>query len=382
MDSEFFIGLISGTSMDGVDAALVEFKQTSPTADHVELIHALCYPIDPSLVKSLQGLVETGQISLGELGQMDARLGDTFAQATLALLEQAGVSADRVKAIGSHGQTIWHDTNTADKNLTNSLQIADPNRIAQKTGITTVADIRRRDIAAGGQGAPLVPAFHAQFFSDEEEDRIALNIGGIANITLLASQPDSPTLGFDTGPGNCLLDRWIERQLGKKQDENGSWAKAGIVKQELLECLLTDPYFSQPPPKSTGTEYFSFNWLEGKLAGFENLRPEDVQCTLVELTAKTIRDSCIALMPEAKTVYVCGGGAHNSYLMERLSVLFGKTRVSTTLYLGIDPDWVEAMAFAWIARETLAGRAGNCPSVTGANQPVVLGGIYPAFSSK
>lgn len=382
-ESEFFIGLMSGTSMDGIDAALVEFRPSpDDQGGRIELIAALCHPLDTSLVRALQDLVETGDTSLKRLGQLDAQLGQCFADAAAQLLKKSSLPAARISAIGSHGQTIWHDVGATDKQLANSMQIADPNRIAQQTGITTVADFRRRDIAAGGQGAPLVPAFHAAYFATDQEDRITLNIGGIANIALLPRDQGAPILGCDTGPGNCLLDRWIQRHHNKKYDAGGEWARAGTVNHPLLDALLADPYFSQESPKSTGTDYFSIDWLLKRLSGLDEPSPEDVQCTLVELTARSIRDTCLDMMPNAQAIYVCGGGAQNAYLMERLARLVDPIRVETTASLGIDPDWVEAMAFAWIARETLANRAANCPSVTGASQPVVLGAIYPAFSRK
>jgi anhydro-N-acetylmuramic acid kinase len=253
------------------------------------------------------------------------------------------------------------------------LQIGNPAIIAERTGITTVADFRRRDLAAGGQGAPLVPAFHEALFRSVERHRIVLNIGGIANITCLPSHPDETVTGFDTGPGNCLMDAWVRQQTGQAMDENGHFAARGEVSPALLERLLADDYFRQPPPKSTGTDYFSLDWLTARLPA-EPIAAADVQATLLELTARSI---AAAIDQRTQQVLVCGGGVHNPLLMQRLDELLPCPVVSTAV-AGLSPDWVEAAAFAWLARQALAGQAGNLPAVTGAAGPRILGAIYPA----
>ncbi|HET8705381.1 MAG TPA: anhydro-N-acetylmuramic acid kinase, partial [Pseudomonadales bacterium] len=277
--------------------------------------------------------------------------------------------------IGSHGHTLRHRP-LLDAPF--SWQIGDPNVIAERTGITTVADFRRRDVAAGGQGAPLVPAFHAHVFGDEDFDRVVLNIGGIANVTILPDRKSQrPVRGFDTGPGNALLNDWTERHLGKSFDDNGNWARSGVVCDELLSELLKDTYFTKPVPKSCGREQFNLNWLEERLFHFPQLRACDVQATLVELTAATVALAIKAQASDARDLFVCGGGAHNAYLMERIAALSGLDAQKTEM-LGVPADWVEAMAFAWLAWQTLERRTGNLPSVTGASRPVILGAIYPA----
>ena len=290
-------------------------------------------------------------------------------------MAEAGVAHRQVKAIGSHGQTVRH---RPQGRLAFSLQIGDPSRIAERTGITTVADFRRRDIAAGGEGAPLVPAFHAALFRRPGEARAVLNVGGIANLTLLPGDPGAQISGFDTGPGNRLLDDWIRRHHGQDYDARGAWAATGQVEATLLEALLADPYFVRPPPKSTGTEHFNLAWAERSLPQLATLNREDVQATFAELTARSIGAAAAparACRPSA--CWCVAGAATTMHLMERIATAARGMQVETTDAHGIDADWVEAMAFAWLARETLAGRPGNLPAVTGAQGPRVLGGIYP-----
>ncbi len=367
--TELYVGLISGTSMDAVDAALVEFDAGAPrlVASHShslpaelrDALHALCRP--------------GGTDELHQTARLDVAVGRLFAEATIILLEGAGVSPTAVRAIGSHGQTLRHQP---DGNLPYTVQIGDPNTLAESTGITTVADFRRRDLAAGGQGAPLVPAFHAATLAHPGENRVALNIGGMANLTLLPAANAGEMIGFDTGPGNVLLDGWCNHVRGQPFDRDGAWAASGEVDRALLEILLADPYFSRPPPKSTGREDFNLDWLEAAL-GARQLAEADVQATAAELTARSAAAAILGVCPDCARVMVCGGGAHNGDLLARLAAHLSGTVVETTAAHGIDPDWVEAMAFAWLARETLAGRPGNVPAVTGARHPVVLGGIYP-----
>jgi anhydro-N-acetylmuramic acid kinase len=365
---QLFIGLMSGTSMDGIDAALVRID-----ARRVELLASHAHPWPEGLQRDIRSIAHRGQAGLDQLGQVDAGAGEAFAGAVQVLLAQAGVSAEQIAAIGSHGQTLCHGPRATHPY---TLQIGDPNRIVERTGITTVADFRRRDIAAGGQGAPLVPAFHQALLRSAEEDRVVLNIGGIANVTLLPADPEEPVSGYDTGPGNCLMDAWSELHRQQRYDDRGAWAATGQAHEQLLHTLLADPYFSEPPPKSTGTEYFSLTWLERHIR--QQLPAEDVQASLCELTTRSIADAIKRDLPDTSRVLVCGGGARNEELMRRLQAALPGADVQSTAPLGLEPDWVEAMAFAWLAQQTLAGRAGNIPSVTGAGHPVVLGAIYPA----
>jgi anhydro-N-acetylmuramic acid kinase len=297
-----------------------------------------------------------------------------FAQAAIALLQHADVSPDKVSAIGSHGQTIRHEPRAP---FPYSLQIGNPNVIAEITGITTVADFRRYDIAAGGEGAPLVPAFHNEVFRSPDHDRVVVNIGGIANITLLPGDRNSPVLGFDTGPGNVLMDGWCERHLGAVFDNDGQWCASGNIHAGLLDALSTHSYFDLEPPKSTGREDFNLQWLDTILRETAlSPAPQDVQATLCELTAWSISKAIHTYASRAREVLVCGGGAHNRILMQSLKVHLQDIALHSTEQFGIPPDWVESAAFAWIAKQTLSGRPGNLPSVTGAKYSVVLGGIY------
>lgn len=360
---------MSGTSVDGIDAALVDLSGTHP-----QLKRAHTYPWSADLQpRILAVLTNPDTVSLQELGGLDALLGEAFANAALELIAEAGIETSQITAIGSHGQTLFHapgDTPAF------SLQAGDANRIAELTGITTVADFRRRDIAAGGQGAPLVPAFHRALFHDPNTPRAVLNIGGMANLTLLPTDADAVT-GFDTGPGNVLLDAWHHKHCQNDFDNNGDWARSGGLNPPLLEQLLAHPYFSQPPPKSTGRELFCLRWLEQQLqTGHQHLPAVDVQTTLLELTAHSISLSLQQAMPDVEQLLVCGGGAHNGFLMQRLQELLPDCGVESTEKYGLHPDWVEAVAFAWLAKQTLAGKPGNLPAVTGASHSVVLGGIY------
>lgn len=364
-----FIGLMSGTSLDGIDAVLVEFNETLP-----RLIAAETTPFEPALRADLLSLCLPGANEIERMGRADRALGQAFASATLQLLQKAGLPAAAIAAIGSHGQTIRHRPNS---DLAFTLQIGDPGTIAEMTGVTTIADFRRRDIAAGGQGAPLVPAFHRSVFGGDR-NRVILNIGGMANITALPADREMAVLGFDTGPGNTLLDSWIAHTRQLAFDRDGAWASSGKVDQGLLDGMLADPYFSQPPPKSTGREHFNLDWLLHHLAQRSDLNAEDVQATLAELTATSIVGALAQLPFAAHEVFVCGGGAYNRDLMLRLERLLHPRLLGHTGQLGIAPEWVEAAAFAWLARETLAGRPGNEPAVTGAKRACILGGIYPA----
>lgn len=367
----YYVGLMSGTSVDGIDAVLVDLSDARPV-----LLAAGTRNWDTTLREAiLATLDQPSRVSLESLGQLDAALGDAFADAALDVVREAGLQPDQIVAIGSHGQTLFHAPSARPPF---SLQVGDPSRIAAKTGVTTVADFRRRDIAEGGQGAPLVPAFHRAVFGDRSRSRAVLNIGGIANLTLLPAGADAVS-GFDTGPGNVLLDAWIDRQRGLAFDREGAWARSGSCHQPLLERLLQQPYLQRQPPKSTGRELFSLRWLEALLdPDFRALAPADVQATLAEFTATTVAAALARFAPPVDELFVCGGGAHNRFLMQRLSALLPNCPVDTTDALGLGPDWVEATAFAWLARQTLEGRPGNIPGVTGARRTAVLGAIYPA----
>ena len=369
---ELYVGLISGTSTDGVDAALVDFEGSRP-----RLIKALNHPYPAELRARVERLITPQwRGTLTEVGQVHAALGRVFADAVLRILKEADATPAAVAAIGSHGQTVCHAPQGEDRF---TLQLGDPNRIATFTGITTVADFRGKDMALGGQGAPLVPAFHATLLHSSTEDRVVVNLGGIANLTLLPADQDRPALGFDTGPANTLMDGWIGRHKHQDFDRNGSWASSGRPDTALLERLLAEPYFALPAPKSTGRELFNQAWLDGHLlAHGQHIAPQDVQATLLELTARSIATAVESCELPPGRLIACGGGTHNAALMDRLGELLAPCPVQTTDEFGIPADWMEAMAFAWLARQTLTKRPGNLPSATGAQRAAVLGAIYAA----
>ena len=366
--SEYFIGLISGTSMDGVDAAVVEFGDSGPN-----IVRAKCIPYPDDARRRLRQIIERpDSVPLDELGELDVLLGGCFARAALYALDDSGLDAKDITAIGSHGQNLRH---RPDAHYPFSWQGGNPAVIAAETRITTVGDFRSRDVALGGQGAPLTPAFHQAMFSTADEFRVVLNIGGIANVTALPKGGE--VLGFDTGPGNSLMDIWICDHKGLPMDRDGAWAASGSVHPGFLYLSKGDAYFSQSPPKSTGREYFNRLWLANLLSRI-NPAPDaaDVQATLSELTAETISDAIARHAAGAERVLVCGGGVHNTHLMERLAELMPKREVVSTAEHGLDPDWVEAAAFAWLARRTLRRETGNLPTVTGASEATVLGAVH------
>lgn len=364
--SGLFIGLMSGTSLDGVDAVLLRFEP------ELSVEFARTYDLPDALVKNLLALSQTdAQIHLDDAGRLDTELGQCFANVVLQCLRDANLTADAVTAIGSHGQTLRHAPH-GEHPFT--LQLGDAHIIAEQCGIDTVADFRRRDVAAGGQGAPLVPAFHAAIFSNAGEARAVLNMGGIANLTLLSR--DGSVRGFDTGPGNGLMDAWCRQHRNKSFDAHGEFAASGTVHAELLQRCLADAWFKLAPPKSTGRDQFNLVWLQAKMQGLD-ISPADVQATLAALTAHTIADALQSEMPSCQRVLVCGGGSHNPVLMQQLGDLLASIQIDTTAAHGLDPDYVEAAAFAWLAKENLAGRAGNLPAVTGARGLRVLGVLYP-----
>ncbi|MGH8026980.1 MAG: anhydro-N-acetylmuramic acid kinase [Pseudoxanthomonas sp.] len=365
--AQLYLGLISGTSADGIDAALVRFEP------HCELVFGRTYPWDETLRPRLIALGQGGQAtSLDELGELDTTLARAFADAATRAIADSGTDRNQVRAIGSHGQTVRH---RPESSAAFTWQMGDGNVIAERSGLTTVADFRRRDVAAGGHGAPLMPAFHAAMLHSMQEDRAVLNLGGIGNFTLLPRAGE--VRGFDTGPANALMDAWCERHTGQAYDAAGAFAASGAVDAGLLARLLDDPWFALPPPKSTGREQFHLRWLESRL-GAEPSSPADVQATLLELSAVTVADALRATQPGTARVLGCGGGVRNAALMARISANLPGVMVESTAVHGLDPDYVEAMGFAWLARETLAGRPGNLPSVTGAKGPRILGTIYPA----
>ena len=368
MAGDLFLGLISGTSADGIDAALVRFQPRTA------VVAAQTFPWPAPLRRALLALAQEPDAALSPdaFGQLDAEAGEAFAAAALSLLQQAGVGREAVAGIGSHGQTIRH---RPDGDFPFSLQLGDPARIAERTGITTVADFRRRDVAAGGQGAPLMPAFHAALFGGATRDRAVLNLGGIANLTLLPGD-GAAVRGFDTGPANALLDGWCEATTGQPFDREGALAAAGEVDESLLARLLAEPWFARPAPKSTGREVFHGRWLDARLG--ECRAAADVQATLVELTAATVAAALLRELPGCTELLVCGGGVHNPVLMRRLAARLPQLAVASTASAGLDPDHVEACGFAWLAAQTLAGLPGNLPSVTGARGPRILGAIHPA----
>lgn len=362
------IGLMSGTSMDGVDAVLCDIAPATG-ATRIEAHARVSY--DTSLRARLLILQADPDhpLSLRELASLDHAVGDSFAQAALALIAKADVDRDTIEVIGSHGQTVFHDPVISH----NSLQIGDPGLIAARCGVAVVADFRRADLAHAGQGAPLVPAFHRACFA-AQAPCIVLNLGGIANVTILAA--DGRTSGFDTGPANGLMDMWISHHQGRAFDPNGEWARSGKLSDELLEACLADDYFMKPPPKSTGRDYFNLAWLRSRYAQLDKLPPADVQRTLCELTAASIAASVRLHAPDAPRLYICGGGRRNRLLIETMASRLPQVKLDLTDSLGIDGDLIEAAAFAWLGWRRLVQLPGNIPDVTGAVREAVLGGLY------
>lgn len=360
-----YIGVMSGTSLDGLDIALIEQDPA------IKLIATHYIPMPDSLRSELLGLCASGPDEIARSAIAQQRWVTLAAQGIHALLDQQSLKPEDIRAIGSHGQTIRHEPARGF-----TVQIGNPALLTELTGITVVSDFRSRDVAAGGQGAPLVPAFHEALFGERTGNRAVLNVGGFSNLSLI--ETGKPVAGFDCGPGNVLLDAWIHQQRGEHFDRDGLWAASGKLERQLLAALLSDPFFVTKGPKSTGREVFNLEWLQQHLARLPAFAPEDVQATLLELTAVTIVESLQAAQPQTETLLICGGGAHNTTLMNRLAALLPSTHVSSTATCGVDPDWVEAMAFAWLAHCCLEGIAANRPSVTGARGLRVLGAIYPA----
>lgn len=368
MGTALFIGLMSGTSLDGVDAALVDFSTAQSPAQACTIIGTCFLPYTPDLRADLLMLHNSTANELERTALMANRLAGLYARAVQQLLQNTGTDPTAVNAIGCHGQTIRHRPE-----LGFTLQIGNAALLAELTGLDVVADFRSRDIAAGGQGAPLVPAFHQAVFADSQHNRVIVNIGGIANLSGLAV--NGQVCGFDSGPGNMLMDAWAERHLGKAYDESGYWAATGKIIDALLDSLLAHDFFKLTPPKSTGRDLFNIQWLEQYLElGYV---AADVQRTLLELTALSIATAITDHCANADEIYICGGGAHNQTLMSRLQQLLQPRKLGLSDELGVPADWVEAAAFAWLAKQAIARQPGNLPGVTGAKGLRILGAIYP-----
>lgn len=360
-----YIGVMSGTSLDGLDIALIELGAG------IKLLATHYTPMPDVLRNELLSLCSSGPDEVARCAIAENHWVELAAQGINSLLKQQNLPPQAIRAIGSHGQTIRHEPAQGF-----TVQIGNPALLAELTHICVVSDFRRRDVAAGGQGAPLVPAFHEALFTDDVGDRAVLNVGGFSNLSLIT--PQNPVAGFDCGPGNVLLDAWIQHKRNELYDRNGQWASSGKVATLLLDTLLSDPFFQTTGPKSTGREVFNLPWLMNHLSALPAFAPQDVQATLLELTAQTIVQSLRVAQPNTRELLVCGGGAHNDALMARLAQLLEHTQVSSTQAKGVDPDWVEAMAFAWLAHCCLENIPTNRPSVTGARGLRVLGAIYPA----
>lgn len=361
MSTPLYVGLMSGTSLDGVDGVLTAFNGS---------LHAAYVPFPGPLREELLALQAATENEIERAALVGNQLAELYARCVQQLLREAGLPATAVKAIGVHGQTVRHRPD-----LGFTRQVNNPALLAELTGIDVIADFRSRDIAAGGQGAPLVPAFHRAVFGSQTATRVVVNIGGIANLSVL--QPGGEVLGYDTGPGNVLMDAWASIHLGTPYDPGGEWAASGRPLADMLTDMLTEPYLAAPPPKSTGRDLFNPNWLQQRLARFTHRLPADIQATLAAFTVRTIIDAIQRDAPDAESIYICGGGALNSHLMRSLQHELGKPVVSTE-QLGIAPTQVEASAFAWLAARFCDGLPGNLPAVTGARGLRVLGALYPA----
>ena len=366
MPSLLYIGLMSGTSLDGIDVALVDFADGASLIAHSHVL------LPGALKAELLTLTQSNaMLSFDQIGRLETALGQAFADAVNQFCSSHNIQAKDISAIGSHGQTVRHQPYGE---LPFTLQLGDANIIAERTKIKTVADFRRRDVAAGGQGAPLVPAFHHALFAKAQTNRAVVNIGGIANITVLTSNGD--VMGFDTGPGNGLMDAWCQANWQMPYDDQGLKAQQGEVDKELLNKLLADPWLQLPPPKSTGRDVYNLAWLNSFLTE-SKLKPESVLRTLNEFTARTITEALLQQCSQLDDVFICGGGIHNSLLMQSIQNLL-PCNVQSTAILGVNPDYVEAMAFAWLAKQCIEGKAGNVVNVTGAFGPRILGAIYQA----
>lgn len=359
---------MTGSSVDAIDAALVHFDSGAP-----QLIKAVSKPFSPDTRNRIIQVTHGEPCSVSEICSLDAKIGAELADAAQDLIDESDIEAKTVVAIGSHGQTVCH---LPDETPSGTMQLGDAAQIAERTGITTVADFRHRDMAAGGQGAPFAPVFHAAVLRSDTEDRCVVNLGGIANVTVLPKQASAPVVGFDTGPASALLDLWSQKNIGKRFDRDGEWSSGGTVIESLLQLWLDDTFFHRQPPKSTGRDYFDEHWLNAKLAPAHNA--QDVQATLAELSAHTVADAVKQHAPQSKRVLICGGGVNNRDLLARIQRHLDDRIVESTSVHGVDPHWVEAMMIAWLTARTLSGLPGNLPSVTGAAGERICGAIYPA----
>ena len=364
-----FIGVMSGSSLDGIDVALTEI-----TDDYCKIVATHFQAYSAEIKQSLLALHFPSENELEKSALMANQLASLYAQAINSLLSNNQLSSKDVTAVGCHGQTIRHQPRLNDT-VGYTVQLGNHALLAELTNITVVGDFRSRDIAAGGQGAPLVPAFHKDVFAHPDKNRAIVNIGGIANITYLARNGD--VFGFDSGPGNLLLDHWVKNSLGQEYDADGAWAATGVINQTLLSHMLADSYFALPPPKSTGRDHFNQAWLTRHIAQLD-CQPQDIAHTLVALTSQTIDEAIHQYCPEVDEVYLCGGGAHNRLLRDSIAASLNPIALSTTDQLGVNVDWVEAGAFAWLARQTMHNKTSNLPAATGAHGSRVLGAIYPA----
>lgn len=379
-----FIGVMSGSSLDGVDVALITLSNAikpnarnldqSCNAQQCNVIATRFQPYTAAIKDALLSLHFPQDNEIEKAALMANQLARLYAEAINTLLLNHGTKADQVSAIGCHGQTIRHQPRHKN-NIGYTIQLSNNALLAELTNITVVGDFRNRDIAANGQGAPLVPAFHQAIFASDKKNRAIINIGGIANTSYLSK--DGKVTGFDSGPGNILLDHWAKLKLGKSFDADGSWSSTGTVQSTLLKAMLNEPYFSLPPPKSTGRDLFNESWLTHHIAG-KGFSNQDVARTLVELTAASIHQHLIQHCPKVDEVYICGGGVHNKLLLDCLQQRLDKIPILLTNHLNIDADWVEAVAFAWLAQQTVTNKPGNLPTATGANGLRILGAIYPA----
>lgn len=362
---EYFIGLMSGTSVDAIDAVLMDFSKSN-----THIVSSYSQTISSQLRVDINTLISTRKFPIGH-EKLDEQFAQASYEAVKNILIQATVDADNIAAIGSHGQTVFHDPKGIPAV---SIQIGNPQSIADISGIPTIGNFRQADIDAGGQGAPLACAYHAEVLQSKSNERVVLNLGGIANITKLPKNENESIIGFDTGPANTLMDAWSQKHLNKPFDQDGNWAKSGKVNIDLLERILEDGYFAALPPKSTGREHFNLDWIQHYLDSYGiSVPPEDVQATLLAITTHSIADSIDAWCPQSKEVLLCGGGSENKYFVTQLEKALEDKTIQSTNHYGVPTKWMEAMAFAWLAKQNLDNKPGNIPSVTGADKPVTLG---------